>query len=98
MPGMSGWDLARMLRSRGLDTPILMMSANLGELSPAVTRSRTDVSRVEAGLRPRRTTAAPPHDAVLPKPFDLARLLDLIEALLALTWIEGGASPRVSAT
>ena len=41
---------------------------------------------------------------MLPKPFDLARLLDLIEALLAVTWIEGGGSvaghsamPRIAA-
>ena len=52
-------------------------------------RNRTGASRVAAEPRPRRTTAPPPHDAVLPKPFDLARLLDLIEALLALTWIQG---------
>ncbi len=92
MPGMSGWDLARMLRSRGLDTPILMMSANLGELSPAVTQSDGREPRGD-GASAAAYDDAPPHDAVLPKPFDLARLLDLIEALLALTWIEGSELP-----
>ena len=88
MPGLSGWDLARMLRSRGLDTPILMMSANLGELSPAVTQSDGREPRGD-GASAAAYDDAPPHDAVLPKPFDLARLLDLIEALLALTWVQG---------
>ena len=91
MPGMSGWDLARMLRGRGFDTPILMMSANLGELSPAVTASDGREPRRSGDAAP-QPDDAPPHDAVLPKPFDLARLLDLIEALLAVTWIEGGGS------
>ena len=89
MPGMSGWDLARMLRGRGLDTPILMMSANLGELSPAVTEADGREPR-QSGASAPQDDSAPPHDAVLPKPFDLTRLLDLIEALLAVTWIQGG--------
>ena len=33
------------------------------------------------------------HDAVLPKPFDLARLIDLLGALLGLDWIEGPPAP-----
>ena len=66
---MDGWALARALRARGLDAPILMMSANLGEAAAP--------------------GADADHDAVLPKPFDLARLLDLLGSLLALDWIEG---------
>ena len=88
MPDMSGWDLARLLRGRGLDTPILMMSANLGELSPAVTEADGREPR-QSGASTPQDDGGPPHDAVLPKPFDLARLLDLIEALLAVTWIQG---------
>ena len=30
-----------------------------------------------------------PHSATVPKPFDLARLLDVLESQLGLTWIEG---------
>ncbi len=79
MPGMDGWALARALRGRGLDAPILMMSANLGEAAAP--------------------GADADHDAVLPKPFDLARLLDLLGSLLALDWIEGtpaGAPPAAA--
>ena len=78
MPGMDGWTLARALRARGLDAPVLMMSANLGEVSP-----RGGAAGGEAA----------DHDAVLPKPFDLARLIDLVGSLLALDWIEGPPAP-----
>ncbi len=77
MPGMDGWALARTLRARGLDAPILMMSANLGEGAPA--RDDDD------------------HDAVLPKPFDLARLIDLLGSLLALDWVERAPGAAVPA-
>jgi signal transduction histidine kinase/ActR/RegA family two-component response regulator len=35
MPGMNGWQLARRLRADGQQAPILMLSANLGEMEPA---------------------------------------------------------------
>lgn len=35
MPGMNGWALARRLRADGHGAPILMLSANLGEMQPA---------------------------------------------------------------
>ncbi len=31
MPGMSGWELVRQIRARGLKTPIVMLSANIGD-------------------------------------------------------------------
>ena len=31
MPGMSGWDLCRELRQRGLDTPVIMLTARGAE-------------------------------------------------------------------
>jgi signal transduction histidine kinase/ActR/RegA family two-component response regulator len=34
MPGMNGWQLARRLRADGQQAPILMLSANLGEMEP----------------------------------------------------------------
>ena len=77
MPGMDGWALARALRARGFEAPILMMSANLGEGAPAGALAE----------------GAQDHDAVLPKPFDLARLIDLLGSLLALDWIEGVPAP-----
>jgi CheY-like chemotaxis protein len=76
MPGISGWDLARALRSKAVTAPILMLSANVGESSP----DRDGAHRGEA------------HDAVLAKPFDLARLFDRLEALLGIDWIEADAS------
>ncbi len=36
MPGMSGWDLARLLRERGITAPIIMLSANIGDGSGPV--------------------------------------------------------------
>ncbi|MGI3899178.1 MAG: hybrid sensor histidine kinase/response regulator [Janthinobacterium lividum] len=81
MPGMDGWTLARSLRARGLDAPILMMSANLGEGAPRETASGE----------------AADHDAVLPKPFDLATLIDLVGSLLVLDWIEGVPEAPVGA-
>ncbi|WP_237478755.1 hybrid sensor histidine kinase/response regulator [Lichenibacterium dinghuense] len=77
MPGLDGWTLARTLRARGVEAPILMMSANLAEGAPA--------------------GVADDHDAVLPKPFDLSRLIDLLGALLALDWIEGAPAPDAAA-
>ena len=79
MPGMDGFTLARALRARGLDAPVLMMSANLGEASPG------------SGAAGRGEAAD--HDAVLPKPFDLAALIDSVGALLGLDWIEGRPAP-----
>ena len=81
MPGMNGWTLAQTLRARGLDAPILMMSANLGEGTP----------------RPAASGEAD-HDAVLPKPFDLATLIDLVGSLLLLDWIEGPPKPPSGAS
>ncbi len=75
MPGMDGWTLARGLRARGHEAPILMMSANLAEAAP------------QGGA----AGEGADHDAVLPKPFDLARLIELVGALLGLDWIEGAA-------
>jgi len=31
MPGMSGWDLVRVLRERGVAAPLIMLSANIGD-------------------------------------------------------------------
>jgi CheY-like chemotaxis protein len=31
MPGMSGWELVRALRQRGVSAPIIMLSANIGD-------------------------------------------------------------------
>ncbi|MFD1697604.1 hybrid sensor histidine kinase/response regulator [Roseibium aestuarii] len=33
MPGMNGWDLTRALRTAGVDAPIVMLSANIGDTS-----------------------------------------------------------------
>jgi len=33
MPGMNGWDLATALRARGVEAPIIMLSANIGDRS-----------------------------------------------------------------
>ncbi len=49
--------------------------------------------RGAAGRRAAPAGDAAHHDAVLPKPFDLARLIDLLGSLLALDWIEGAAAP-----
>ncbi len=80
MPGLSGWDLARTLRARERGrTPIVMVSANVGDGGPAVVQ--------EDG-----------PDAVLPKPFDLNRLLDEVGRLLRLDWThdEVAARPAVA--
>ncbi|RYC32379.1 response regulator [Lichenibacterium minor] len=90
MPGMDGWALAAALRARGFDAPILMMSANLGEGAPASDAPGRD------GAQDAAQGAA--HDAALPKPFDLARLIDLLGSLLALDWIEGAPAPAAAAT
>jgi signal transduction histidine kinase/CheY-like chemotaxis protein len=75
MPGMSGWEVARALRgSKGVQARIVMLSANVGESAPVQVPGA--VHDVDA------------HDAVLPKPFDLTRLLETLEALLKLDWIE----------
>ena len=34
MPGMSGWDVCRQLRARGLDTPVIMLTVPGGEADP----------------------------------------------------------------
>ncbi len=86
MPGMDGWTLARALRHRGLAAPILMMSATLGEGSP------------QGGAAAGGADHDADHDAVLPKPFDLASLIDVVGSLLGLDWMDGapqtaGATP-----
>ncbi|ODN72246.1 Response regulator MprA [Methylobrevis pamukkalensis] len=76
MPGMSGWDLARALRRSGHDkATIIMVSANLGD-GQLGPGGIADVDAV--------------HDDLLPKPFDLATLLDRIGQHLKLDWIEEG--------
>ena len=78
MPGMSGWDLARALRSgKAVGAPILMLSANIGESQPPA----GGPVRQESG----RTAD---HDAVLAKPFNLTQFLDRLETLMGLDWVE----------
>jgi signal transduction histidine kinase/DNA-binding NarL/FixJ family response regulator len=78
MPGMSGWELAKRLRSEGQRGAILMLSANVGVTQPAPAESAA-------------------HDEVMAKPFEVKRLLDRLQALLGLVWIEEGAEERPAA-
>jgi len=75
MPGMTGWELALKLREAGHSAPIVMLSANLGEMQPE-----------------RPEDAA--HDSALPKPFDMRQLLDRLQSLLRLDWIDEAAIPK----
>ncbi|MCX5495893.1 ATP-binding protein [Kaistia dalseonensis] len=74
MPGMTGWELALKLRENGHGAPIIMLSANLGEMHPEATEDTA-------------------HDGALPKPFDVRQLLDRIQALLKLDWIDEAPTP-----
>jgi two-component system response regulator RegX3 len=79
MPGMSGWDLCRELRRRGLDVPVIMLTARGEEVDRVqglelgaddyVTKPfsmRELVSRVRANLRRTRPHAVPtPADEIL---------------------------------
>ena len=79
MPGMNGWQVAAALRASGWrDTPILMVSADVHELSG-----------------PRWPDM--PHDDFLLKPVELPALLERLETLLGLTWVEAPAEPGVRA-
>ena len=73
MPGMSGWELTRALRLGGHAGTPIVL------LSANVGDTGPD-HRLEDGEGP---------DAVLPKPFDMDRLLDEIERLLQLRWTAG---------
>ncbi|SER32855.1 Signal transduction histidine kinase [Faunimonas pinastri] len=87
MPGMSGWHLARRLRASGHeDAAIVMLSANIGESLP-------EGAGDDAG--------GDAHDDALPKPLQIRRLLDSLQRLLDLEWIEENdalpAPPPISA-
>ncbi len=71
MPGLSGWDLLGALRNGGHPR------------TPIIMLSANIGDAVGAGATP--PDNAP--DLILPKPFDLHRLLDEVERLLGLEWL-----------
>ncbi|MCK8785023.1 ATP-binding protein [Roseomonas sp. NAR14] len=83
MPGIPGWELARLLREDGSRAPIIVISANTREL-------KAPPDELYQGGRF--------HDDVLAKPVSLPVLLDKIALLLGLEWTGlegtgGGALP-----
>ncbi len=77
MPGMSGWDLAKTLR-------------DLKGIAAPILMLSANIGEIPAGSASETFGIA---DAVLQKPFDLAKLLDRLESLLKLRWTEGAALP-----
>lgn len=49
MPGMSGWDLVKRLRGRGVGVPLVMLSANIGD---GTNRSTRDAGHSDALAKP----------------------------------------------
>ncbi|WP_372050375.1 ATP-binding protein (plasmid) [Tistrella mobilis] len=87
MPDMDGWTAAREMRRAGLDhTAIVMVSAD-------AQIDRDLIDHAANGGPP------PPHDAFVPKPVDLDRLVETVGRLLALRWLHAdpGAEPEAAA-
>ncbi|TCJ89098.1 hybrid sensor histidine kinase/response regulator [Cocleimonas flava] len=74
MPGMNGWQLVKVLRNRGIKTPIIMVSADAFE-SPENNPKNQDV---DADKRL--------HNDYLTKPINDNLLLDKIANVLGLRW------------
>lgn len=88
MPDMDGWTAAREMRRGGLDhTAIVMVSADA-----LIDRAE---AAMQAGTRSGVHDAAPPHDAFVPKPVDLVRLIDTIGRLLNLRWLHDAVADEM---
>ena len=73
MPGMTGWELLRQLRGRGLKTPVIMVSADAEDRHSALAQGAADIGR--------RTNS----DYVI-KPIRDQVLLNKLAAVLKLEW------------
>ena len=74
MPGMTGWELLRQLRSRGVKTPVIMVSADAEDRQSAANQG--GAASVTEQL----------NDAYLIKPIRDQALLDKIASVLELEW------------
>ena len=74
MPGMTGWELLRQLRSRGVKAPVIMVSADAEDRQSAAT---------QGGAIP---ASGQLNDAYLIKPIRDQALLDKIATVLELEW------------
>ncbi|WP_371999969.1 ATP-binding protein (plasmid) [Tistrella mobilis] len=91
MPDMDGWTAAREMRRAGLDhTAIVMVSADA-----QIDRALIDRARLDRRVGVATDGQPPPHDAFVPKPVDLDRLVETVGRLLGLRWLH--AAPEVEA-
>lgn len=77
MPGISGWDVARRLRAAHRPVAAALRIIMLSANLHEVKSADTDAA----------------HDAFLAKPTDIRALLDLIETLLGVEWIDAETRP-----
>ncbi|MCD8533117.1 MAG: ATP-binding protein [Saccharospirillaceae bacterium] len=74
MPGMTGWELLRQLRSRGISTPVIMVSADAEDRQSAANQGGAASATEQL------------NDGYLIKPIRDQALLDKIAGILELEW------------
>src|SRR3954451_13177627 len=79
MPVLDGWDFARILKERGIDLPILVMTAAQDARRWKDRAIPRPIWLMTAAQAPRRWAAEIGAAGYVAKPFDLPALLDAVE-------------------